>query len=205
MKINYDKNLPIPFITVDDFYTEDELKSLWQEIDFLSHKDKLLPPENTSSAFDEKTKKLKKSNLGVFVDDLYFDRNTSNILSITRKIFDKQFMDDIQNLDYIFNFYKRANSDRTLLNYYNDGDYYEPHMDDSWFTAIVWLYKDPKNFTGGDFKFPDHDINLGCNNNQLVIFPSNINHQVEKVKLNSKEPWTGRYSITSLIDYQCQF
>jgi len=205
MKINYDKNLPIPFITVDNFYTEDELKLLWQEIDFLSHKNKLLPPENTSSAIDEETKKLKKSNLGVFVDDLYFDRETSNILTIIKKIFDKQFMDDIQNLDYIFNFYKKSNSDRTLLNYYNDNDYYESHIDDSWFTAIVWLYKDPKNFTGGDFKFSDHDINLGCNNNQLVIFPSNINHQVEKVKLNSKDPWTGRYSITSLITYQCQF
>lgn len=196
MKINHDRKLPIPFVIVDDFFTDDELELIWKEIDFLSDKDKLLKPKDTSSAHDENGK-LKKSNLGIFVDDVYCQRETSNILKITRKLFDKNFMDDLIKNNYIFNFYQRATSDRTLLSYYGDKDYYKSHHDDADFTSIIWLYKEPKEFEGGEFKFTDYDIKFECKNNQLIIFPSDLLHEVSEIELKSKKPWTGRYSLVN--------
>lgn len=197
MKIQYDEKSKIPYVIIDNFYSEQELKDIWVEIKFLSSKDKLLPPEETISAtYDDGT--LKKRNLGLFLDGVYSQRDTSNILNHNRKLFDHDFFVDLENLNHIFSFIRKATKDNTLLSYYGDGDYYKPHADVSLFTAITFFYKEPKQFEGGELVLGE-DINIECKNNRLVLFPSNVIHEVLEVKLKTEEPWMGRYSITSLI------
>jgi Rps23 Pro-64 3,4-dihydroxylase Tpa1-like proline 4-hydroxylase len=198
MKIQYNEDIKIPYVVVDDFYSSEELKEIWNEIEFLSSEDKLLSPEHTYTA-SYLDGELKKQNLGVFIDDLYLNRSTSNILKHTRKIFSQEFFDELEKLNYIFSFLKKATKDNTLLSYYRDGDFYKPHLDEFLFTAICFLYKEPKQFEGGEFIFTEHDITTECKNNRLILFPSNVRHEVSEVKIKTEEPWMGRYSITSLI------
>jgi Rps23 Pro-64 3,4-dihydroxylase Tpa1-like proline 4-hydroxylase len=198
MNIKYDKKLNLPYVIVDDFYSEEELVQIWKEIDFLSSEDKLLGPEytNSSTYLDGD---LKKKNIGVFLDDLYLNRDTSNILKLNRKVFDSDFFEELEKLNFSFSFIKNSRKDNTLLSYYGDGDYYNPHSDAFLFTGVFLLYREPKQFEGGELIFTEHDAKIECISNRFILFPSSIRHEVSEVKMKSDVPWMGRYSITSLI------
>ena len=71
-----------PLVIVEkNFFDENELDGIWQELNFLTYKHKLYPPNKTNSATDNKGKPL-KSNKGLFITGLYDDPNISNILTI---------------------------------------------------------------------------------------------------------------------------
>lgn len=198
MNIEYNKELNLPYAIIDDFYSEEELKEIWKEVEFLSSEDKLLGPEHTKSA-TYLDGEYKKKNIGVFLDDLYSSRETSNILRLNRKIFDHNFFDELEKLNFSFSFIRKATMDNTLLSYYRDGDYYTPHEDGFLFTGVFLLYKEPKQFEGGEIIFTNHDVKIECKNNRFVLFASSIRHEVTEVKIKTEDPWMGRYSITSLI------
>jgi Rps23 Pro-64 3,4-dihydroxylase Tpa1-like proline 4-hydroxylase len=198
MNIQYDKKINFPYVIVDDFYSDEELSEIWKEVEFLSSKDKLLGPERTVSA-TYLDGEFKKKNIGDFIDDLYYDRETSNILKLNRKIFDYNFFEELEKLDFSFSFIKKSTKDNTLLSYYDDGDYYKPHADGFMFTGVFLLYKEPKQFEGGELIFTEQNIKIECKNNRFILFPSSVRHEVAEVKMKTKDPWMGRYSITSLI------
>ena len=89
-----------PYYTiVYDFYTDDELSQIWQELTRLSKQSVLTSnPEETSGAYEDKLfimndprqatqKKYLKLNYGKFLDDLYAgDRKQSAILTLNQKI-----------------------------------------------------------------------------------------------------------------------
>lgn len=199
MKIQIFKE-PFEFIVIDDFYTDEELAGIWQELDFLTPK--LKDPSQTGSATDSDGNLLKR-NKGIFLDSSYNDRTISNILSVNRKIFSKEIVKVFdENYGPLFKLYKNSNFDSTLVNYYEKSDYYEPHEDLSIFTALTMLYKEPKNFTGGDLIFPGYDVTIECRSNRLVIFPSMTAHAVNSVNLTkSLDGNFGRYSIAQFISY----
>jgi hypothetical protein len=41
---------PFPFLEIENMYGEDELKLIWQELEFLNQLDKLEKPEKTGGA-----------------------------------------------------------------------------------------------------------------------------------------------------------
>jgi len=67
-----------PIVVIDDFYNEKDLSLIWLELDFLTSASKLLPPKETSGAVDEANNQL-KSNHGVFLEDIYQDRNNNSL------------------------------------------------------------------------------------------------------------------------------
>ena len=81
-----------------------------------------------------------------------------------------------------------------LLSRYDDGDHYLPHDDISFFTSLIWLYDEPKPFTGGDLIFSDYDYKIECKNNTGVCFLGPMRHEVTKVK------GSGRFTITMFTD-----
>lgn len=198
MKINYfEKNFP--FITIEDVYNDNEIDLIWEELNFLCYKDKLKQPNDTNTAISKDGVQLKK-NLGLWIDDLYSDRNISNILKINRKIF--------YNFDNIFKnnnswFYKNfePNYDTTLLSYYEDKDNYLPHTDNAYVTILTWFYKLPKVFTGGDLFFPEYEFGCTVKNNCSIIFPSRIMHEVNPVKMGDeyKDKKYGRFCMTQFL------
>ena len=70
---------PFPFMVIDDYFTQEEYDSIWEELKFLVHKQKLLYAEG--SATNDDGSKL-KNNYCRYLDTLYTDRSVSNILTV---------------------------------------------------------------------------------------------------------------------------
>lgn len=189
---------PFHYLHIENLYNDEELRNIWAELDMYGCvPERYLPPEETDSAKNNDGVLL-KSNSGLWLDEIYVNdyRYMSNILVVNRKLF------SLLNQESSW-FFKNAsfNQDTTLISYYENNDYYKKHNDVSYVTACTWFYKEPKRFLGGDFHFDDYDITIKSKNNTCVVFPSNINHSVDKISIS--EEYTnkgfGRYCMTQFI------
>ena len=213
--INYNKNFP--YIIVDNFYDKNELDLIWKELDFFLDfdGDKLEDPKDTGSARDNEGEVIKK-NKGIFLDSFYGDRayHVSNILRCSRKLYNNWEKIVGKNPNWYFKMLNGSNDylnyDTTLLSYYEDSDYYESHTDTAILTIVTWFYKEPKGFVGGDFilnaKKDKHPLNeyepqtIEVKNNRMVIFPSQIPHQVIPIQMKDKnKKGMGRYCLTNFL------
>jgi len=186
--------IPCPVVIIDDFYNNEELELIMHELNFLTP-EKLLPPELTGAASDDDGR-LKKENQGRFLDDLYTDRDVSNILRLNRKAFSPHIVNFLVGVHDLYLGYKYATKDNTLVSHYNDKNYYEPHRDQSLFTTLSWFYNQPKPFTGGDLILTDYDKTIECKFNRMVFMYGSLKHEVTKVKGN------GRYCISNFVNMQ---
>lgn len=190
--------------------------------------------EDTSLvSYDENTtinRKVKKSKkFSVWLDVVYSDPGFSNYLSMFDKYkYDDQFHNTIQKASYsnkVFNYLKtkeffelQSSYDDcfkkyklpvgTLLNYYENGDYYKSHMDLSVLTQIFWTFQEPKNFEGGDLVLSEFNHTIPIQNNCAVIIPSFYFHEVTPLKMKSESSseenlsMDGRYSFTTFISFR---
>ena len=192
-----------PWISIEDFYTQYELDFIWEELNFLSYSDRLESPEETNSA--RINNRITKKNKGVFLDDLYRERKYSNILTCTRKLLhssnDDKFLEVLKNHPSWFYKNFRCIKDFTLLSYYENNDYYEAHRDTSNITALTWLFKEPKRFTGGDLIFPDTQEKIECKNNKVILFPGCATHQVTQINMEKQHQNNklGRWCISQFL------
>lgn len=195
MKITLCKD-PFEYIIIDNTYTEQELNLIFLELDFFCASKNFTVPVNTNTAKFENGE-IKKSNAGVFLDDVYKDRNFSNILKLNRKIFNL----NVEQPSVIFNFLKESNFDKTLVSYYENNDYYKPHKDNSILTMLTYLYKSPKLFDGGDLLLNDYEIAFEPWFNRTYIIPSVVQHEVTTIKMKDDDcgKGFGRYCITNFI------
>lgn len=88
--------------------------------------------------------------------------------------------------------YKKYNTS-LLVNYYQDGGYYDEHIDDCDITEIIMLSKDT-NFEGGDLYVEGSKIEH--KNNRYVRFRKKP-HSVSKIKYTAASQ--GRFSINYFI------
>ena len=220
--INYNKNFP--YIIVDNFYDKNELDLIWKELDFFLDfdGDKLDDPDVTGSA--KLDGKIIKKNKGFFLDEFYGSKayQVSNILRCSRKLYNNWERIVGKNPNWYFKMLTASksylNHDTTLVSYYEDTDYYESHTDNSILTIVTWFYREPKGFDGGDFilnakkamgkedKLKKHPLNeyepqtIEIKNNRMVIFPSQIPHQVIPIQMKDKnKKRMGRYCLTNFL------
>lgn len=197
MNIEYFET-PIPYIIVRNYFSEEELDLIWQEFDFLTYQDKLADPYQTNAAKDQ-FGNVKKQNRGLFLDEIYTNRSYSNILKITRKLWNPDFLKEIESKNFIFRYLRNSNMDSTLLSYYEDSDYYLPHHDTAVITAVTNFYKEPKAFTGGDLFIENESFKIPLENNRLILFPSIALHSVTPVVFDPETPrfkGLGRYTLS---------
>ena len=192
---------PFPHLIVDDIYNENELQLIWQELEFLTYLTKWKSPEETASA--KLNDKILKNNLGIFLDGddgIYADRKASNILSVNRKILDKEILGAYGALSFGYQTTFMTNTDTTLISYYEDSHYYEKHKDHAIMTALTWFYKEPKAFFGGDLIFSDFNkYTVELKNNRAVLFPSFVFHEVEEICMPEHKPGFGRYCMAQFF------
>jgi Rps23 Pro-64 3,4-dihydroxylase Tpa1-like proline 4-hydroxylase len=190
------------YLVIDDFLKDDELKNVWLELDFLTNKSIMLPPEKYNSARDKLTNVILKKNNVIFLDDIYQNRETSNILTNFKKLYSKEVVDIIEDLPNEFKYFKFVGHDRTFISYYEDSDYYKPHVDQAVLTCLYWCNKSPKLFEGGNLTIGDEQTQIEYKNNRLVIFPSYNIHSVDVIKMAEDNiPFSGwgRYTITKFL------
>ena len=82
-----------------------------------------------------------------------------------------------------------TDNDCSVISYYDNGDKYDEHFDAFMHTAIIWFYKEPKKFEGGDFRLPELNETIECLHNRMIIFPSCYLHSVSPLKFKNK-PFT---------------
>jgi hypothetical protein len=190
------------YLIIDDFYTDKEQIEIWKELDFLTKEDIMIPPEKSNSARDPETKiPLKKNNV-IFLDTLYQQRETSNILNNFEKIYSEDVADIIDDLPNEFKYFRFVGHDRTFISYYENSDYYKPHVDQAILTCIYWCNKSPQSFEGGDLILGDEKTEIKYKNNRLVVFPSHKLHSVNPIKMTQNNtPFSGygRYAITKFL------
>ena len=191
------KQEPFPHIIIYNYFTEDELNHIWKELKFLTNQNKLLPPSETGSAMIDGV--LTKQNKGLFLDEIFPKREISDILTYSKKIFENNDLrKQISDNGWVFRWWNESIGRYvTLLSYYENSDYYDPHEDYSFFTNLIHLFEEPISFKGGELYFPDFDYTLPNVNNRMFIFPSNLTHEVKPITMNVEEfSGKGRYTIT---------
>ena len=189
-------------LVIDNFFKGDDLKNIWLELDFLTREDIMVPPEYSNGARDPQTKTLLKKNNVIFLDDIYQKRETSTILSKFEKIYNEDVIDIIDDLPNEFKYFKFVGHDRTFISYYENSDYYKPHVDQAILTCLYWCNKLPQSFEGGDLILVDERTEIKYKNNRLVIFPSHKLHSVNPVTMiqnNTSFSTFGRYCITKFL------
>jgi len=196
------------YLIIDEMYDENELKEIWDELEYLTHPKRMGGPAATFSA-TEKGEYL-KDNLGLFLDTFFqTDRTNSNILSLCQKIFNNEEIDDLWKNAHPYNaIWEFLNGDYTMVSYYENSHHYKEHHDLAQFTALTWLFKEPKQFDGGNFSFSRDNIDVELKNNRTLIFPSWVKHTVTPVTMKegfsceSREPGYstyGRYCIAQFL------
>lgn len=189
---------PFPHIIFHNFYNEDELKLIWEELDFYTKKDKLFEAKDFGGVVD------KTNSKAVWLDQIYKEpyRCISNILTVNRKVFDVEILKAFASIHDCCSIAESGNFDVTKVRYYHNGDYYEPHTDKTvQFLAFSYFYREPKKFEGGELFFPKYDYTFPCDNNSLIMMPGWVEHGVSEVKINDSDYFKGygRYAITSFF------
>ena len=116
---------PFPHLIIKNFYNDDELKDIWEELDFLTKPNKLMGTREYGGVVNYTNAKA------LVLDDVYSSkfRPISNILTVTRKIFDSEILNAFSNVHDCLSIAKSCNWDITKVRYYHDGDDYRPHVD----------------------------------------------------------------------------
>lgn len=186
---------PFPHLIIEDFYSEDELKLIWQELDFLTSPHKLIPANIDGSI--QSSNALSGSLLNIYKDLKY-----SNIALINKKILLPEIKDAFLSLSEFFGHITMANNMFIKIKYYENGHNYPKHQDVARFTGINYLYKEPKKFEGGDLYFNDYSYKIELKNNMFVLFLGCIYHTVLPIQLKENDYITGngRYSITNFLN-----
>ena len=190
---------PFPHIIFHNFYTDEELKLIWEELDFLTKPDKLFNVKEYKGVEGYTEAKA------IQLDTVYKGKNRklSNILNVTRKVFEKDVLEAFSSISDCCSLAKNCNYDVTKVRYYHNNDQYKPHIDMLWnFLAFSYFYREPKKFSGGNLLFPKYDYEYPCDNNSLIILPSYVEHGVQKVKIDNSDYFDGmgRYAITHFGD-----
>ena len=200
-KINIENENPtFPFVVIDNWYTPNEEKAVWKELDFFScaPKDKTHRAENTVVAKDDDGESLSKA-YRYYIEDFYNKRIVSPILNCMYKQRTEEFKKILTDncMPYARSFLS-SNKDCSLLSYYEENDHYKPHFDSFQWTCLIWMVKDRDLFKGGDFWFPESDIEIKLKNNRMIIFPSCFMHAVNPIKFQKKPQGgnLGKYTIT---------
>jgi len=194
-------NPTYPFIVVDNWYTQNEEKAVWKELDLFSTVPKKHIPRAENTIVATNPDGSPKSNAFRFYIDSYYTDMGRTYSPIFNCMY-KQKSDVFHNLINQCMPYGRSflatNNDSTLLSYYENNDHYDIHCDTFAWTILIWMVREPKRFTGGDFDFPEIDTEIKLKNNRMIAFPSCYNHRVSPLKFKdtNAEIGYGKYTIT---------
>jgi hypothetical protein len=199
MILNSHKKNSTEYIVIDDLYSEHELSLIKEElISLIPH---LKTVEEIKSAYhkDHKdgVKAYKKNCLSLWADDHYAeDRAKSSILTFNRKLFSESITSFSENVNSFYGHIKCCNSDRTLLNFYQNNEHYESHKDLSMISTITFI--ELGSVKGGGLIFTKENIKVEFKDNRMIIFAGCISHKTESI---ITAPNNYRVSVAQFIKY----
>jgi len=191
----------IDAVVIDNFYTEDQLKEIMLELQWLTKPSVMLSQgESLGSSVNVETGEVFTSKRGVFLEEVFKNWKHSALIKYAMDNFLKE---EVRNKLYEFStFYKilyHCDSRTHLVSYYENSDYYKPHTDQTTFTVLNWFSKEPKQFTGGNLKVyscnSDKIAEIEFKHNRVVIVTGSTYHEVTKIEsqLTNTLSTNGRY------------
>jgi hypothetical protein len=202
MKINYSEK-PFEFLVIDNFLDETQKEQVWNELNFITNNNILntIPSHLVDgSAVDPISKSVLAQRHSIFLEDfLISHRKTSKIYQAIKTNFLHNNLHEEFPKSILIKYLPNTNRDSTLVSFFRNGDYYKTHNDNSVISAILYLI--PNNdFEGGDILFPEFEIEHKPLDNQLIVFPSCIDHEVSVIKsLQENDESYKRISITTFL------
>tara|TARA_R100000005_G_C4995093_1_gene201985 strand:- start:682 stop:1332 length:651 start_codon:yes stop_codon:yes gene_type:complete len=196
-----------PHIIIDNWYTEKELENVWKELDFYCSQDiiNIDKAENTIVAKD-KDGEAKSNAFRFYLADMFTIKGAtfSHILKSLYKQKSEEFKEIVlKAMPLHHNNYINTNTDSSMVSYYDHGQEYKSHKDSTQFTFVIWLFKEPKKFKGGDFCFTEAKQTIKCVSNRMVMFPSYLGHQVYSIKMDKDAKFgDGRYCVTHFFNWE---
>jgi len=183
----------VPYLLKRDVFSDEQLRLIFDELQFLNNSYLMQPPENTASARDHGN--LIKNNKGVFLRNVYCREDASSIIRLLKDKLE-QWVHEYSEV-HITNLPTAGTNELWfLVSYYENADYYKPHEDATFATALFWFNKEPQKFTGGDLTFNNTDEFIEYKNNSMIIFPGWARHSVSPVLFEGGGDREGRYCVT---------
>jgi predicted 2-oxoglutarate/Fe(II)-dependent dioxygenase YbiX len=207
MEFNYIAD-GIDAIVIDNFYSEDQLNEIGDELKFLTKPSIMEEDKDKLQAAVDLDGNFITTKAGVWVDTVFRDWKHSALISHPMKNFGKQeTVDKIISYNSLFSLFYHCNIRTHLLSYYENAGYYSKHVDAAVFTVLSYFHKEPKAFTGGDIILHNRDntrkANVEIKNNRVIIIPSCTMHEVEKLEMTSKKlSGEGRYCCAIFLTVQ---
>lgn len=197
MILNSHKKNLLEYIVIDEVYSEHELNLIKEELISLIPHLKIV--EEVKSAYDgDNVKVYKKNCLSLWADEHYVeDRFKSNILTLNRKLFCEDIISFTKKINSFYEHIKYCNKDSTLLNFYQTGEHYKSHKDESIITAMTFI--ELGSIKGGGLIFTDEDAKIEFKDNRMIIFAGCISHETESIITTSN---SHRVSIAQFINYK---
>ena len=173
---------PHPHLLLEDIFAEEELPQVMTELHNL---DSLLLPPHLSGSASRDGRPL-KFNDALLLANLKETSPLEGLLS--NHLFEELFLQI--PCHWFMHSLRLCNLHSFMVSRYADGQYYNCHFDRCMFTTLVWMYDEPKQFTGGELIFTEYKEVLEPKNNTGVIFFGAQLHEVPPVSGD------GRYTIT---------
>ena len=189
-----------PIFVKDDFFTPEEEQTIWEGLDTLHQLNLFTDPSKTAAARDLEGNILKQ-NKGCFLDKLCnLNIEIRNLHSTVQKVFQSAAA-EYASLDFWTYPIVETSRNGTLVSYYENEDHYLEHRDKCFFTVLIWFYRKPKAFKGGNLFLHDLNEEIEVKHNRLTIIPSQALHSVSAVKLPKKYlgKRKGRYCISMFL------
>ena len=187
-----------PYMIVDDFYDTQEQELIWKELDF--YKDDFKIDDKTGGyvvAHDKNNKPV--ANLKrIYLDDIYLiNREASNILSLYKKIVSEEVLKEYRKTTPSWRTLEITNQDCSVISYYENLDNYGEHFDQFMHTVLIWFYREPKRFVGGDLTLTQSNQTIECCHNRMIMFPSYYLHEANMVEMKEeyKNKGLGRFCM----------
>ena len=198
------KHKDIPAVVVDDWYTPEELNLIWKQLNFFTQKNMMERAEVSGAvARKPETNEAKGRNARIWLDN-YFTQEGSMFNIISNSLASKlthDFNNFVLSCSEQFTNFVTTNTNTNFVSYYENNDEYDYHFDTSMFSMLIWLYKTPKKFKGGEFSFKKENRKIELKNNRMILFPSYLEHKVTKLNMKNSGDNNGRYTITHFFNY----
>jgi hypothetical protein len=184
---------PRNHLIIDDFFLPDDLERVWAQVLGL---EKDLKVGLQSSGEGRYSDAKKNRNLWLDYD------GKSGAADLTKKyLWHPTFLDILATQKCpSFGLMRYCHPNPLHVSSYGHQDHYKKHVDTnqpSNLTVVIFLCKEPKSFTGGNFvlEFDGKEKVIQFKNNRALIFPSDTQHSVTDVNLKDNIYANRRFSL----------
>jgi hypothetical protein len=186
MEFNY---IPdgIDAIVIDNFYDEQQLSRIMEELKWITKKEIMVGPDKLSTAENEHGTMAKKT--GVFLETIFQNWQHSSLIKYPMDNFTRpDVRKKIEEFNSLFRLIYWSDARTHLLSYYENQGFYEGHTDTTVFTVLNWFHTSPKMFEGGDIILSSFNsakkATVQFKHNRVVVIPGCCNHEVSAITSN---------------------